>query len=254
MQATIGGRDLSVATRDGVEQFLRRYQVAFPESTQDRAQAFRSAFERLQAEYEQAKEAAALRVQTEAPGFNVFHVLGVHRAELRHSAFLADLLDPHSSHGQGELFLHTFLAHCRHRYGEFPLPDLAPMVPQWSCYTEWQIRGGRIDRRIDIVLCNPDPVGGGLYFIENKVDALEQDGQLAAYAEWLDAHRREYPRQSLIFLTPDGRAADSAEGHPYFRLSYREDIAGWLDGILAQIQAPRVRETVRQYIETVKRL
>src|SRR5438477_10262037 len=41
--------------------------------------------------------------------FNIFDALGVARTEIRHSNFLAWLLDPAESHGQGSLFLKAIL-------------------------------------------------------------------------------------------------------------------------------------------------
>jgi len=58
--------------------------------------------------------------------------------------------------------------------------------------------------------------------------------------------QRLYPEQyskALVFLTPNGRAAQTSGGK-YYRLSYREDIRQWLESALPMIQASRVRETV----------
>ncbi|MDX9954532.1 MAG: PD-(D/E)XK nuclease family protein, partial [Anaerolineae bacterium] len=56
---------------------------------------------------------AALRVQRSAiVGFNTFALLNVGTDEVRHSAFLAWLLDPSAGHGQGDLFLKALLAKC----------------------------------------------------------------------------------------------------------------------------------------------
>src|SRR6266567_4711859 len=41
--------------------------------------------------------------------FNIFDALGIARAEIRHSNFLAYILDPAESHGQGQLFLKAIL-------------------------------------------------------------------------------------------------------------------------------------------------
>src|SRR5262245_54694181 len=41
--------------------------------------------------------------------FNIFDSLGIARVEIRHSNFLAWLLDPAESHGQGSLFLRALL-------------------------------------------------------------------------------------------------------------------------------------------------
>ena len=44
--------------------------------------------------------------------FNIFEAIGVVRQELRHSDFLAFLLDPHQSHGLGDDFLKAFSSKC----------------------------------------------------------------------------------------------------------------------------------------------
>src|SRR6185312_1981262 len=41
--------------------------------------------------------------------FNIFDALGIARAEIRHSNFLAFILDPAESHGQSQLFLRALL-------------------------------------------------------------------------------------------------------------------------------------------------
>ena len=41
--------------------------------------------------------------------FNVFEMLGIEKNEIRHSAFLAWLLDPNGTHGLGDYFLRRFL-------------------------------------------------------------------------------------------------------------------------------------------------
>src|SRR4051812_16528808 len=41
--------------------------------------------------------------------FNIFDALGIAQAEIRHSNFLAFILDPAESHGQSQLFLRALL-------------------------------------------------------------------------------------------------------------------------------------------------
>src|SRR5437868_13272046 len=41
--------------------------------------------------------------------FNIFDALSISQAEIRHSNFLAFILDPAESHGQGQLFLKAVL-------------------------------------------------------------------------------------------------------------------------------------------------
>jgi hypothetical protein len=47
-------------------------------------------------------------LERELGGFNILEVLGVVRHELRHSDFLAFLLDPSGKHGMGDFFLKRF--------------------------------------------------------------------------------------------------------------------------------------------------
>ena len=94
--------------------------------------------------------------------------------------------------------------------------------------------------RMDIVVVNP--YLGFLCVFENKVDAYEQDHQLDRYWQWMDAHRKEYPIQTLIYLSPRGGEATTAWGHHYICLSYRQDIASWLEQTIPSIQVYKLQE------------
>src|SRR5437868_10938799 len=51
-----------------------------------------------------------------APNFNLFQILEVEGMEVStHSAFLAHLLNPTETHGQGDLFLRQFLLELGHQ-------------------------------------------------------------------------------------------------------------------------------------------
>ena len=87
--------------------------------------------------------------------------------------------------------------------------------------------------------------------IENKVDAPEGDGQLEAYADWL--LNRE-PVTALIFLTTGGRSSSGKVSiDRYLRISYRDDIKGWLEKCLegGAIRASSIEAFVRDYIRTL---
>ena len=51
------------------------------------------------------------RLESLLAQFNILEVLGVVRQELRHSDFLAFLLDPSANHGLGDAFLKQLLKH-----------------------------------------------------------------------------------------------------------------------------------------------
>ena len=50
-----------------------------------------------------------LQLESHIGRFNIFDALGITRVEIRHSNFLAFILDPAESHGQGQLFLRAVL-------------------------------------------------------------------------------------------------------------------------------------------------
>src|SRR5438552_11192378 len=50
-----------------------------------------------------------LQLESHIGRFNIFDALDIARVEIRHSNFLAFILDPAESHGQGQLFLKAIL-------------------------------------------------------------------------------------------------------------------------------------------------
>lgn len=103
---------------------------------------------------------------------------------------------------------------------------------------------------IDLVISVPSI--GYRIAVENKVYASEQVDQIRRYARWLRGHDAAYPRQHLVFLTPDGRQARSASNVRYVRVSYRTGILRMLQAALPDVKADRVCAVVSQYIETIQ--
>ena len=118
---------------------------------------------------------------------NLFEILGTTTAEIRHSNFLAWLLDPKGNHGLQDRFLRAFAA----KLGQ---EDAVPKDLS-SCFVlrEWQ--------HIDLLLiCE---TGKYLLCIENKVFSHEHGNQLQRYRVLLTKEYRGYS-MSFAFLTPDG--------------------------------------------------
>jgi hypothetical protein len=211
---------------------------------------FVAQFSRLRDEYLQIKSESQQRQLSEAPQYNIFNILGVTRAEVRtHSAFLCHLLHPGESHGQGTLFLRTFLEHCARR-----APEHFPAMPQldepgkWVAFAELHSQLGRMD----IVIQNLQ--AGFICVIENKVDASEGFAQLERYGKWLEQNKKKYPYSVLCFLTVDGSLSLTAGEYPYIRLSYRRDIAEWLEDAMPKIQSEGVKAVVHQYQAVARNL
>lgn len=186
--------------------------------------------------------------------YNLFSILSIERYELKHSALIANLLDPKGSHGCGDAFLRAFF--------EIALKGTA--YPFEKCtlphsYTEYYTgpiagdTGGRID-----ILVKSSHYG---LIIENKIYAGDQDKQLTRY----DNYGRETfgaDGYLLVYLTlygcdasKESTATKSAEEVGYLRLSYAKDILLWLkECVRLADNKPLVRESLNQYIRTIKQL
>ena len=151
--------------------------------------------------------------------FNIFEALGAVRQELRHSDFLAFLLDPGQHHGLGDTFLKRLLQRVLLRADRPPVSAVEIDVADLEgalVLREW--------RNIDILI--HDESSRLVCVIENKIGSGEHSNQLTRYREIV---QREFPdcRLVLVYLTPDG--ADPS-GEAYIPLAYG-DIADMIDAV-----------------------
>ncbi|MCC6322863.1 MAG: PD-(D/E)XK nuclease family protein [Phycisphaerales bacterium] len=143
--------------------------------------------------------------------FNIFDALGIVRAEIRHSNFLAWLLDPAESHGQGDLFLKSVLMDlARHARNQGFNPPFSPVHLDGSDMGSVEIH--REWKNIDLLILSHEPPF--VIAIENKVDSGEHSNQLQRYEETVAA---EFPARPalLVFLTPDGAEASDDDWVSY---------------------------------------
>jgi PD-(D/E)XK nuclease superfamily len=135
--------------------------------------------------------------------FNIFDALGIARAEIRHSNFLAFILDPAESHGQGQLFLKAILMDLMK---EAPT-NLRPLSPIELDGID--LRGVVVKREwkhTDLLITCKEPAF--VIVVENKVGAHEHSDQLSRYKTTL---QHDYPETQHLYvsLTPD--AEDPSE-------------------------------------------
>jgi hypothetical protein len=155
-------------------------------------------------------ELAGRRVLTALNGL----LLRVARAEIRHSNFLAWLLDPGESHGHGDLFLKA-LALDLLRKCPVHLRPLSPLqldgidLSDVTVRREWP---GKLDL---CIACGSPPF---VLAFENKVDSGEHSGQLGRYADALAAAFPDRPCLK-VFLT---RSADAASDPLWIPYSYSD--------------------------------
>ena len=104
--------------------------------------------------------------------FNLFDVLGIARAELQHSAFLAWLLNPRASHGLRDYFLRTFLAQAAREAHDRGIGDITPFdVDSWKL-SDVEVATER--HHIDILILGRED--GFVCLIENKIGSGEITG------------------------------------------------------------------------------
>jgi len=140
-----------------------------------------------------------LRLKTLLSRFNLFEAVGAVRHELRHSDFLAFLLDPSRTHGLGPAFLHRFLRATLDLDGiDF---SHAYVLREWH--------------HIDILIV--DESSRAAVIIENKIDTGEHSDQLKRYRETFLSHFPGYQAFGL-YLTPNGDESSSPDD--YRAISY----------------------------------
>lgn len=141
--------------------------------------------------------------------FNIFDALGIARRELQHSNFLAWLLDPAESHGQGALFLKAILMDL---LAQTP-PEHRPLSPVELDGAE--LRGVEIRREwrnIDILITCEEPKF--VIAIENKIGSGEHGMQLSRYETVLNEAFGNVPKQ-FVYLTIEGDEPSEEKWVPY---------------------------------------
>ena len=186
--------------------------------------------------------------------YNLFSILSIERYELKHSALIANLLDPKGSHGCGDAFLRAFFEIAL-KGTAYPFESSTPPHSYTEYYTGPIVgdTGGRID-----ILVKSSRYG---LIIENKIYAGDQDKQLTRYENY-GKKTLGAGKYLLAYLTLYGYDASkeststkSAEEVAYLRLSYAEDILRWLEQCVRLADnKPLVRESLNQYIRTIKQL
>ena len=178
--------------------------------------------------------------------FNIFDALDIARVEIRHSNFLAFILDPAESHGQGQLFLKAVLMDLL-KAAPAKLRPLSPIDLDGTDLQGVEVRRewGHIDL---LITCHQPPL---VIAIENKVESQEHSEQLSRYRATIRGH---YPdaRPLYVYLTPKAEEPSEADWVPYgyadlhrvltrvqttYRKAIGEEVLVFLDHYLSLIGA-----------------
>ncbi len=178
--------------------------------------------------------------------FNIFEALGAVNVELRHSNFLAYLLNPLGSHGLGPLFARRLLQAALAGAASAALAVTPIQVDLWDLddlevHREWQ--------KIDILLLSQSCRLAVV--IENKVFAGEHSGQLQRYRKIVQQQFAGW-NHLYLFLTPEG---EPPSDDVYLPLSYSQ-VAEILAKILKAREStlgPDVRVLITHYVQMIRR-
>ncbi|MBS4431399.1 PD-(D/E)XK nuclease [Pectobacterium punjabense] len=154
-------------------------------------------------------------VQHRSLSFDPWNIAGLKRNEVRNSAVLAWLLNPEGTHGFGALPLNALLTSIRTSEN-----TIFPSTFERYCWVDVEtIPNGDSSNRVDIEI----DAGNFFLLIEVKIDAYEQDQQIARYCQ--DAEKRAGGRPwAVVFLTPHGGkplSGDTETNHYISCLSWR---------------------------------
>jgi hypothetical protein len=177
--------------------------------------------------------------------------------ENTHTRAIAYILDPNGSHKLGLAGLSSLLKMCKRSVDTERLKALISSGADPRVIPEYQYRVGSVGRglvrRCDVWVEIKAEGARGLIVLENKINALEGDGQLNSYEEqaarWCAAHSSVASLR--LFLTPDGRSPTSAKA-AWECISYAR-LAGALREIWERTGDAVVRSWLGMYITSITR-
>ena len=179
--------------------------------------------------------------------FNIFSSLGIINQEIRHSNFLAWLLDPNETHNVSDYFTTRFLKLATYNKTE-QSPDLSLFDIETLDLTKVQVL--REWNNIDVLLVDDDQKL--VCVIENKVDSKEHSNQLTKYRKVIESNYPDY-KKLYVYLTVYGEEPETEKG--YIPVSYRE-VSQLIESLLERKESQMNDEVsmfIRHYNEMVKR-
>lgn len=192
--------------------------------------------------YNFLKDERVKRLEIALNNPNIFEILQVQHYEIRHSNFLAWLLDPNGNHGLGDAFLKHFLLDVLkdERSVNKKVSDINKLKNQ-KCIVYRELEN------IDLVIAFDDLV----IAIENKVKSKEHSDQLKKYIKVIE-DRFVGKDAVFVYLTPSATSASLPD--KYINYGY-DSIVQYLTSILAYDESlsPKIRMIINDYIESMNK-
>lgn len=177
--------------------------------------------------------------------FNIFDCLKLTRAEIRHSNFLAWLLNPNENHGFNDLFLKKFLIKVLNKTDIRTEFYLIQEIKQLDLQNVEIVR-----ERENIDLLIIDEKNKFVVVIENKIDTFQHDNQLIRYKNYVECQdsMKDF-KKIYLYLS---RQKEKIE-EPYKFIDYNL-INECLKEILEEtVLSLGVKLAIENYIEIIER-
>ena len=175
--------------------------------------------------------------------FNLFDVLRITRAEIRHSNLLSWLLTPNENHGLNDSIIKGFIQFAATSFNSTAndiFDTLLMDFRSFILFREWRhIDILAVSDREKYILC-----------IENKIDTGEHDNQLARYQKTVTEAFPDY-RVTYIYLSPSGSEASLADA--WLSMSYSDVIQIIETACRKTKLLPEVEILINNYVETIRR-
>ena len=165
---------------------------------------------------------------------NIFNALRIIQHEVRHSNFLAWLLNPNDNHGLGELFLKRFLRE---------ILITSNVKKSLIEIEEMNLDLAQVKREflnIDILI----EIENLIIIIENKIKSKEHSNQLNRYFEQASKYYGKEPVIVFVYLTVSGGEPSS---EAYISISY-EQIEKIIADILS-VYSERLNPSILMYLK-----
>jgi len=183
---------------------------------------------------------------------NIFSILGIGRMEIRHSNFLAWLLDPNGSHGLGYQFLIRVLRDLSTKDNELDILDISNLNfsdVEVNREVPISLKDKNKDGSIDILIIFRDDKL--VLCIENKIDTTDTDGQLTKYGKYVKETFEKY-KNILVYLTPNGANPNDTGETKWNNYSYKDGIIKHLGSIQNSITDSTIKTYISDYLTTLK--
>lgn len=211
-------------------------------------------------------------IKENAPHFNIFSIMRYGHYETRlHTPFLVHLLTPNGHHQLEFQFFNLFINYIYDRKDNPFIESEIKNIQVFEEYTDGtliktinetqvKILDGQIDIFIHFLYKNEN----FHVVIENKINASDGEKQLQRYYSFLEYKMQKPENIRLIYLTKHGSKPSipfSINLITYNKLkkegilkllSYKENVADWVEILINGNTPQSVKEILRQYLNTIK--